>query len=47
MPPERACDVVAKSLAKYNDDEAAARKLCQVASELNPDDCTAVVLVFP
>ena len=47
MPPERACDVVAKSLAKYNDDEAAVRKLCQVASELNSDDCSAVVFVFP
>jgi len=47
MPPERACDVVAKSLAKYNDEEAAAAKLCQVAAELNSDDCSAVVVIFP
>lgn len=47
MPPERACDVVAKSLAKYNDEEAAAAKLCQVAAELNSDDCSAVVVLFP
>ena len=47
MPPERACDVVAKSLAKHNDEEAAAAKLCQVAAELNSDDCSAVVVVFP
>jgi protein phosphatase PTC2/3 len=47
MPSERACDVVAKSLAKYNDEERAAAKLCQVASELNTDDCSAVVVVFP
>lgn len=47
MPPERACDVVAKSLAKYNDEEAAAAKLCQVAAELNSDDCSAIVVLFP
>ena len=47
MPPERACDVVAKSLAKYNDEEAAATKLCQVAAELNSDDCSAIVVIFP
>ena len=47
MPPERACDVVAKSLAKYNDEEQAAIKLCQVAAELNSDDCSAVVVIFP
>ena len=47
MSGEKACDVVAKSLAKHNDEEAAARKLCQVAAELNSDDCSAVVAIFP
>jgi protein phosphatase 2C family protein 2/3 len=47
MPPERAMDVVSKSLAKYNDEEQAAVRLCQVAAELNSDDCSAVVVIFP
>jgi len=47
MSGEKACDIVAKSLAKHNDEEAAARKLCQVAAELNSDDCSAVVVLFP
>lgn len=47
MPMERACDVVAKSLLKHNDEEAAATKLCEIALELNTDDCSAVVVVFP
>jgi len=45
MSPEKACDVVGKSLAKHNDEEAAARKLCQVAAELNSDDCSCVVVL--
>lgn len=47
MPAERAMDIVSKSLAKYNDEEQAAVKLCQVAAELNSDDCSAVVVIFP
>jgi protein phosphatase 2C family protein 2/3 len=47
MSGEKACDIVSKSLAKHNDEEAAARKLCQVAAELNSDDCSAVVVLFP
>lgn len=47
MPIDKAVEIVVKSLAKHNDEEMAAKKLCQVAAEFNSDDCTAAVIVFP